>query len=222
MQGDGRVRAPGSICAKAARSMPKPRTLTTKLLATALAVVAISTLAGASTWSAFNDMTANPGNVFEAGTVSIADDDSGAAMFNALTNLKPGDSATRCLVVTYNGSLPASVRLHGTTGGTGLDSHLQLQVTRGVKSSGFSGCGDFTTDSTTYLAGKPAGTIYDGTLAGYPDSWAAGIVDPVTGSPESWISGESHAYRFEATVLNDVAAQGKTATQNFRFEAENE
>lgn len=202
--------------------MFKPRTITTKLLATAFAVSAIGSLAGASTWSAFSDLTANPGNTFEAGTVAISDDDSGAAMFNGLTNLKPGDSATRCLVVTYGGSLPATVRLHGTTGGTGLDSYLQLRVIRGAKSSAFSGCGDFTADPTTYLAGKPAGTVYDGTLAGYPDSWAGGIVDPVTGSPETWITGESHAYRFEVTVQNDVAAQGKTATQAFRFEAENE
>lgn len=201
--------------------MRKPRTFTTKLLATAMALVAISSLAGASTWSAFNDLTDNPGNAFEAGTVSIGDDDSGAAMFNSLTNLKPGDSATRCLVVTYNGSLPASVRLHGTTGGTGLDAYLALKVTRGSKSGSFSGCGDFTADAATYLAGKPPGTIYDGTLAGYPDSWAGGIVDPVTGSPETWIANESHAYRFEVTVQNDTAAQGKSATQTFRFEAEN-
>jgi len=74
----------------------------------------------------------------------------------------------------------------------------------------------------TWPASRPAGTIDDGALAGYPDLWAAGIVDPVTGSPEIWIAHESHAYRFEVTVLNDVAAQGKTATQAFRFEAENE
>jgi hypothetical protein len=200
----------------------KPRTTTAKLLATALAVTAIGSLAGASTWSAFNELTANPGNSFEAGTVSIRDDDDGAAMFNGLTNLKPGDTATRCLVVTYDGSLPASVRLHGTTGGTGLASHLLLTVTRGTKSSAFSGCGDFTADGTTYISGKPVGTVYEGTLASYPGSWATGIVDPVSSSPESWTTGESHAYRFEVAVQNDVAAEGKTATQTFRFEAENE
>jgi hypothetical protein len=202
--------------------VPRPTTLTTKLLATALAVTAIGSLAGASTWSAFNELTANPGNSFEAGTVTIRDDDDGAAMFAGLTNLKPGDSATRCLRVTYDGSLPARVRLHGTTGGTGLASHLHLRVTRGTKSSGFAGCSDFSADGSTYVAGQPAGTVYDGTLAAYPDSWADGIVDPVASSPETWSAGEAHAYRFEVTVLNDVAAQGKTATQTFRFEAENQ
>ena len=202
--------------------MRKPRTVTTKLLATALALTAIGSLAGASTWSAFNDMTDNPANAFAAGTVTLTDDDSGAAMFTGLGNLQPGTSVTRCLVVNYEGSLPASVRLHGTTGGTGLDPYLSLRVTRGSKTSAFPSCSDFTADTTTYIAGKPAGTIFDGTLAGYPDSWGAGIVDPVTGSPETWIAGESHAYRFEATVQDDVAAQGKNATQTFRFEAENQ
>ena len=202
--------------------MPKPRTVTAKLLATALALSAIGSLAGASTWSAFNDMTDNPANTFEAGSVTIGDDDSGAAMFDALSNLKPGDSATRCLVVSYNGSLPTSVRLHGTTGGTGLDSYLSLEVTRGSKSSAFPSCSDFSADSASYLSGKPVGTIYEGTLAGFPDSWAGGLIDPAPGSPETWIAGESHAYRFKVTVHDDVAAESKTATQMFRFEAENE
>ena|SRR5215210_4747192 len=200
----------------------KPRTTTAKLIATAMAVLVLGGLAVGSTWSAFNHLSSNPGNSFEAGTVTLGDDDGGSAMFDALTNLKPGDSSTRCIVVTYSGSLPASVRLHGTTGGTGLDSYLNLTVTRGTKSSGFSGCGDFNADGTTYISGKPAGVVYDGTLAGYPDSSAAGIVDPVAGSPESWTNNESHAYRFQVTVQNDAAAAGKTATQVFRWEAQNE
>lgn len=200
----------------------KPHTIATKLLASALAVVVLGLLAGAGTWSAFNDVSDNPGNSFAAGTVAISDDDAGAAMFDALADLRPGDSFSRCIVVTYDGSLPASVRLHGTTGGTGLDSYLSLQVTRGSKSSAFSGCSDFAADSTTYLSGKPAGVVYDGTLAGYPDSTAGAVVDPVAGSPETWTSGELHAYRFDLTVQNDSAAAGKTATQVFRWEAQNE
>lgn len=200
----------------------KPRTTTAKLIATALAALVLGGLAVGSTWSAFNHLSSNPGNSLEAGPVDIGDDDGGSAMFDSLTNVKPGDSFNRCIVVTYSGSLPASVRLHGTTGGTGLDQYLTLTVTRGTKSSGFSGCGDFTADGTTYISGKPAGVIYDGTLAGYPDSSSAGIVDPVAGSPESWTESESHAYRFEVTVQNDSAAQGKSATQTFRWQAQNE
>jgi len=200
----------------------KPQTIATKLLASALCVLVLGLLAGASTWSAFNAMSANPNNSFAAGTVALSDDDNGAAMFDTLVNVKPADSFSRCVVVTYDGSLPSSVRLHGTTGGTGLDPYLTLRVTRGAKSSAFSGCSDFTADSTTYISGKPIGVVYDGTLAGYPDSTASALVDPVASSPETWTANESHAYRFDVTVQNDVAAEGKTATQVFRWEAQNE
>lgn len=200
----------------------KPRTTSAKLIVTALAAIVLGGLAVGSTWSAFNHLSSNPDNSYTAGTVTLGDDDAGSAMFNSLTNLKPADSFTRCIVVTYSGSLPASVRLHGTTGGTGLDEYLSLTVTRGTKSTAFSGCGDFAADGTTYISGKPAGVVYDGTLAGYPDSSAEAIVDPVAGSPETWTESESHAYRFEITVQNNTAAQGKTATQVFRWEAQNE
>ncbi len=200
----------------------KPRTTAAKLLASALAAVVIGLLGGASTWSAFNDLSANGGNSFTAGTVTIGDDDGGTAMFSALTGVKPGDSFTRCIVVTYDGSLPARVRMHGTTGGSGLDQYLSLTVTRGSKSSAFSSCGDFVADSTTYISGKPAGVVYDGTLAGYPDSTGNAIADPTSSSPETWTSGESHAYRVELTLQDDLAAEGKSATQSLRWEAENE
>lgn len=191
---------------------------------TAVALASIGALAGAGTWSAFNELTSNPGNTFEAGTVTIRDDDGGAAIFGGIPGgLKPGDSFARCIVVSYDGTLPARVRLHGTTGGTGLDPYLMLTVTRGTKTTtGSSSCADFAADSTTYTPGKPAGVIFDGTLAGYPDSSSAAIADPVAGSPETWTNNEQHAYRVEVTVQNDAAAAGKTATQVFRWEAENE
>jgi hypothetical protein len=77
-------------------------------LAVLAAVAAL--LAVVSTFSAFSGTTANPGNSAVAGTVTLTDNDSGAAMFS-LASLKPGDTDTRCLQVTYTGSLPALVRL---------------------------------------------------------------------------------------------------------------
>ena len=45
-------------------------------------------------------------------------------------------------------------------------------------------------------------------------------MDPVAATPESWTTGEVHAYRFEVTLTND-AAQGLDATQSFTWEARN-
>lgn len=200
----------------------RPHRTGTKILATLFVTGTIGMVAGAGTWSAFNDLSHNPSSSFEAGTVSLTDDDSGNAMFANLTGLKPGNSFTRCIVVTYDGSLPSKVRLHGSTGGTGLDAYLSLKVTRGTKSSGFSGCGDFNADGANYVSGEANGVIYNGTLAGWPDSFGAGITDLNSAGAESWTNGEAHAYRFEVTQLDNLAARTKTATQDFTWEAENE
>jgi hypothetical protein len=189
-----------------------------KLALTALVLGVLGTIAGVGTWSAFSATTDNSGNAFVAGTVVIGDDDSGSAMLS-LSNAKPGDADAACMVVDYTGSLPASVKLYGSTGGSGLDQYLDLKVTRGTKSSGFDACGDFTADATDYI-GSGAGVIYDGTLQGYPDGYGAGIND-APGAAETWTSGETHAYKFVITVQNDGAAQGLNASQVFTWEARN-
>ena len=52
-----------------------------KTLLSLLLVGTIGTVAGIGTFSAFSATTVNAGNVFAAGTVSISDNDAGAAMY---------------------------------------------------------------------------------------------------------------------------------------------
>jgi hypothetical protein len=196
----------------------KNERIASKLALTALVLGILGTIAGVGTWSAFSATTDNSGNSFASGTVEIGDDDTGSAMLS-LSNAKPGDSDAGCIVVDYTGSLPASVRLYGSTSGTGLDQYLDLKVIRGTKASAFDACGDFTADATDYI-GAGAGVIYDGTLQGYPDGFGAGI-DDAPGSAETWTGGEAHAYKFVVTVQNDGAAQGLNASQVFTWEARN-
>lgn len=181
-----------------------------KLGLTMLILALLGAVVGFGTFSAFSATTENADNDFDAGTVTITDDDSGDAMMS-LSDAKPGDSDTGCIVVTYTGSLPSSVRLYGTTGGTGLDQYLDLTVTRGtIAAPSFDSCAGFTPDAG-------GGVIYSGTLAGYPDAYAAGLVDP----DGSWTSGEARAYRFSVSVQDDGGAQGLNATQIFTWEARN-
>ena len=58
--------------------------------------------------------------------------------------------------------------------------------------------------------------------AGYPTSFATGIVDPPTGVVESWTTGESHAYKITATLVSDSAAQGLSTSATFDWEAQNQ
>lgn len=170
-----------------------------------LTILVVALIASVSTWAAFSATTQNTGNDFSTGTVELSDDDADQAMLS-LTDAKPGDSDTSCIVVSYTGSLPATVTMYGTTSGTGLDQYLDLTVTRGTKTSGFDSCADF-------VAGP---VVYSGTLAGYPGTYGGGIADAGT-----WTDGDAHAYRFEITVQDDPGAQGLTAAQTFIWEARN-
>jgi Rieske Fe-S protein len=193
---------------------------TRKLLLSALVVGVVGAIAGAGSYSAFTSTTTNSGNSLAAGTVVIDDNDSGTAML-ALTTAKPGDTDTSCIRIRSTGTLASSVRLYGTITGS-LGTYLTLTVTRGTDSSpSFDSCTNFTADATNYN-GDGAGVIYTGTLAAFPASYAAAIVDPKAATPESWTTNEVHSYKFAITVQDNNAAQGLTASAAFTWEARNE
>jgi len=193
----------------------------TKVALTLLVLALVGVTLRVGTWSAFSATTDNAGNTFSAGTVTLADNDAGGTMLS-LANAKPGDSDTGCITVSYTGSLASTVRLYGTTAGTGLDQYLDLKVTRGSFASApaFDSCTGFTADATDYI-GAGAGVVYTGTVQGYPDDYATGLVDPTAGTPESWTNPESHVYQIQVTVQDNNLAQGKNATQTFTWEARN-
>jgi hypothetical protein len=198
----------------------KPGRIALKLALTLALMTVVGGVAGFGTWSAFSSTTQNTGNTFAAGTVIIGDNDGGTTPMLSFANASPGTTDTSCVTVTYTGSLASSVRLYGTTSGTGLDQYLNLVVTRGSGAAGFDDCTGFTPDPTD-LIGAGNGVIYSGTLQGFPDNYGAALVDPVAGSPESWTNPESHQYRFVVTVADNNAAQGLDASQSFTWEARN-
>jgi hypothetical protein len=186
-----------------------------KYAVTLTAALVIGSVASTATFSAWNAQTDNSGNTFAAGTVVLGDNDVGGTMF-ALSGMRPTVSTSRCIRVDYTGSLPSTVRLYGaTTAGTGLEDYLTLTVTRGtVSSGGFPDCTNFTADATNHIGSGP-GVLYSGLMDAYPSTWAGGIVDP----DPTWTGGESRYYRFTVDVVADDAAQGKTATETFTWEA---
>lgn len=182
------------------------RSTKSKLLASTTVVGVLAAVISAVVFSAFSSTTENAGNSFSTGSITLTDNDAGSALFN-VSGATPGATATRCIKVTYasTGSVNASVKLYGTTGGTGLDQYLDVAITRGTGDA--ADCSDF--------AG--ATSVYSGTLQGYPDNYAAGIDDP----DASWSNGESATYRIAVTVQDDNAAQGLNASQTFTWEARN-
>ena len=179
-----------------------------RLGAMAGALVLVSALVVTGSRGAFSDTTDNTGNSWAAGTVTITDDDAAVAMFNA-TDMKPGDSVTECIVLTYSGSLvPANVRLYGVSGGSGLDAYLDMTIDEG--SGGvFGNCTGFV------LATTP----FSGTLASFAATHT-NFTNGVAGwSPAA--TPESKTYRFTLTLQDNNLAQGLNGTATFTWEAQN-
>ncbi|MFZ1997228.1 MAG: TasA family protein [Solirubrobacteraceae bacterium] len=197
------------------------RRISVKVAATIAVLAICAALAGAATWSNLNATATNPSNSFTAGTVDVSSN-SGSSAVLSLTNAKPGAVSTGCIKVTYTGTLPASVKLYGTGGGTGLNPYLNMVVTRGT----FSGapaagsCTGFTADTTNYIAAG-AGVIYSGTLAGWPASAATALADPTAASPATWSQNSTRGYQFQVTLQGNSAGQGLTGTETLTFEADN-
>ena len=172
-------------------------------------LLAVVLIAVRATTAAFTSTTANAANSWSAGTVALTDDDSGTAMFT-VTGLTPGDTTTRCITVSYSGSVDSAVRLYGSiTGGTGLGTYLNLTVERGAGGS-FANCTGFVSSET----------VYTGTLAGFTSAHTgfangAGSWSPVGGAPV-----DTMTYRFTTTLQDNNAAQGLSATAAFTWEAQ--
>ena len=192
----------------------------TKILLTVLCVGALGSLAAMGVFGAFSATTTNAGNTITAGTVAIGDNDAGAAMY-ALTNAKPGESVSKCIKVTYTGSLDADVHLYTNSAIGSLGQYVELTITPGTQASpSFPSCTGFVADS--------GGAIYSGTLQNFgttKNSYANGVVDYPGTSATKWVDNDSVVYQFTATLQSAApeAAQGlTTGSHTFTWEARNQ
>lgn len=186
-----------------------------KVIATALVVGAVGVVAGFGTWSAFSSTTSNDGNTFAAGTVSLADNDGGSAMY-AVSNQKPGVTTVKCIKVTYTGSLDADVKLYTTSTLNSGAQYFDLTIEKGTStSSTFPDCGTFASEST----------LYSGTLANFvssKNSYENGIAaNP--GVASKWAQNDSLVYRFTVSVQdNNNAQSASSGSHSFTWEARNQ
>lgn len=194
--------------------------MTRKILLTLLVLGGVAAVTGAATYSAFSSQTTSAVNSFSAGTVRLDDNDLGGAMLS-LSDAQPGASDTSCILVTYSGSLSSTVKLYGSVAGT-LAPYLTLTITRGDDPSPvFDDCVGFQADATDYI-GAGQGVVYQGAVSSFPASYATGLVDPISSSPETWTTGEARTYRFVVSLADDNGAQGRSATASFTWEARNQ
>ncbi len=114
------------------------------LIAVPVALAASGLVVAQSSYSAYSATTVNPTSNWATGTVVLADDDANAAAFTA-TNLKPGSTGSRCIVVSSTGSLPSTVKVYGTGATTtnALAANINLTITQGTGGS-FGSCTGYT------------------------------------------------------------------------------
>ena len=143
-----------------------------KTLLSLLLVGVIGAVAGIGTFSAFSATTVNAGNVFAAGTVSISDNDAGAAMYT-IANATPLNPVVRCIEVTYTGSLPANVHLYSSAIGA-IGPFVDLTIDKGTGTTAFPNCAGFVPDASP--------NVYTGTLGAFADG-ALRLRDRLAGVP---------------------------------------
>lgn len=192
-----------------------------RLLVGVVVVGLLATVGGWATFAAFSSTTSNTGNTFAAGTVHLSDNDADAVMYN-VSNQKPANAVTKCIKVTYGGSLDATVKLYASTVGT-VGNYIDLTVTPGTGDITFPDCTGFTADT--------GGAIYTGTLKGFADthaSYATGLADNPGATATKWVANDAVVYRFVLTLQDNNSANGgasgalSTGAHSFTWEARNQ
>jgi camelysin-like metallo-endopeptidase len=190
-----------------------------RLLASALVVGVLGTVAAGGVFGLFSATTQNAGNEISTGIVALTDNDGGSAMFN-VTNAKPGDTWTRCIKVTYGGTLPADVHLYlkNTTGVLG--PHLTMTMHQGTQAaSTFPDCTGFTPDS-----GAAGGLVYAGPATSEVDGTYEAGLPLVPAGQVAWGTGTTQVYKFAMTLdpaTPDTMQGSTTGSMTVVWEARN-
>jgi len=177
-----------------------------------LAVVAGMLASGALVWqasqAAFTKTTDNGANNWNAGSVTITDDDSSAVMFN-VSNLKPTSTGSKCIAVTYSGNLASSIKLYATPVTGTLAAYLDIVIEEGSVGT-FANCGAFSATATPYTGTLSAFGTGHGTYATGVGTW----------TPSS-TSTKVFKFTYTLNAATPDSQQGASAAATFIWEAQN-
>ena len=200
---------------------PSPRVASVaKWAAVPVSLLVSSALVWQGSYAAFSAQTDNPASNWTAGTVALSDDDSNTALFTA-SDLTPGATGTKCIVVTSSGDLPSAVKLYATGAATtkSLSSYIDLSIDEGTG-------GSFATSGPTSCTGfTPLATganAFTGTLAAFGSTktdYATGVGSfaPTGGTAQS----RTYRVTYTLSASTPNSAQGGTASVAFTWEAQN-
>jgi hypothetical protein len=184
-----------------------------QLAAVALSFILIALLVVTSSRAAFVAQNDNVINQVTAATVDLTDNDSGSAMFQNVVGLVPGTSISKCIDVTYSGTVdPLPVKVYATTPPTGtLQTYLNLTIdVADDNADAFGTCTNF---------GMVGGStnVFTGTLQGFATTYP----DYANGRLTTWDptgTGQTKTFRFTISVQDNAAAEGLTSTFGVSWE----
>jgi hypothetical protein len=189
-----------------------------KILGSVLVVGVLGSVSAAGVFGAFSATTQNSGNEISTGTVALGDNDAGSAMFQT-TNAEPGQTWTKCIKVTYTGSIEADVVGYMRSAPGPLSPYLALKLERGTQTSGtFPDCGNFEPAATD-------GVLYDASFMSptMPRDRATAIAHAPVGKV-AWNQGDSLALRMTLSLdasMPDLAQGASTGDATVVWEASN-
>jgi hypothetical protein len=166
----------------------------------ALVLVAVGVAVGSG--ADFSASSANPGNTFTAGTLTMDNSKDNAAILTVGTsNMKPGDSATGTVDITNTGSLAGTFslsrdQLTNSDGANPMSDQIDLVV---------EDCG------TDLTCGAGDTNVYTGTLTAMNSSFNLG----------NFPDGVGHRYEFTATFNSSAGNvyQGDNTSARFVWDA---
>jgi hypothetical protein len=173
---------------------------TIAVLAAALLAVAVAIGSGAN----FTAQSANPGNTFASGTLTMSNSKDNQAILTA-SNMKPGDSTTGTVDIQNTGSLSGTFSLSRTNlTNSDATNPMSAKINLVVKD-----CGDFSSGTPTCDAGDP--TKYSGTLTAMSSNVGLG----------TYAANEKHRYEFTSTFDSSAGNeyQGDDTSATFQWDA---
>lgn len=180
-----------------------------RLAAAPVGLLALGFLVMNGSNAAFTATTTSPANAWNTGSVALVNDTNnfgaavGTAAFTA-NNIKPGQSASKCVVVRSEGSLPASVKLYGANAATTNSLSSQLTLSVDYAAGQFTGCTNFPASATS---------LYNSTLAQFPSTVATGLGTWATVGG----SAEYSTYRFTWTLPASAPNSVMNSSANLDF-----
>ena len=179
------------------------RASTGKLFGSLAAVSLVAVVGVVGTRAAISATTTSSQNQFNAGEITLADNDSGNFMYQ-VDNALPGDSVEKCIKVTYTSptALNSTVSLFMATPIGSVGPYVDMTVDVGTQAtSTFPDCTGFTSTAP----------LYSGTLAAFQtahsDATSGLTYSPNGASP--WTNNDSVVYRVKLTLQNTPRQPGE-------------